>query len=84
MDVIPILEKLKKFFKSLKDRILSLIKFEEDKMINLNELAREITLKEAGETEVSIAQVKEIMKLVFEKLAELEPLELFQILKKYQ
>jgi len=52
--------------------------------LNLNEFAREITLKEAGKIEVSIAQVKEIMKLVFKKLAQLEPLELFQILKKYE
>ena len=52
--------------------------------LNLNNLAREITLEEAGEVEVSIAQVKEIMRLVFEKLAKLEPLELFRILKKYE
>ena len=55
----------------------------EDKM-NLNELAKEITLAEGGKTEVSIAQVKEIMRLLFERLAELEPLELFKILKRYQ
>ena len=54
------------------------------KHLNLNELAKEITLKESGEIEVSIAQVKEIMKLVFEKLATIEPLELFKILKKYE
>jgi len=54
------------------------------KHLNLNKLAKEITLKEAGEIEVSIAQVKEIMRLVFEKLAQIEPLELFKILKKYQ
>lgn len=52
--------------------------------LNLNELAREITLEEAGEIEVSIAQVKQIMKIMFEKLAALEPLELFKILKKYE
>ena len=52
--------------------------------LNLNEFAKEITLKEAGEIEVSIGQVKEIMKLVFEKLASIEPLELFKILKKYE
>jgi len=52
--------------------------------INLNKLAKEITLEEAGKEEISIAQVKEVMRLVFEKLAKLEPLELFKILKKYQ
>lgn len=53
-------------------------------MINLNKLAREITLGESGKVEVNIAQVKEIMKLVFEKLATIEPLELFKILKRYE
>ena len=52
--------------------------------LNLNKFAREITLKEAGEIEVTIAQVKEIMKLVFEKLATIKPLELFKILEKYE
>jgi len=54
------------------------------KHLNLNEFARQITLEETGKKEVSIAQVKEIMKLVFKKLTKLEPLELFKILKKYQ
>ena len=52
--------------------------------MNLNELARTITLKESGKQEVSIAQVKEIMKLLLEELCLLEPLELFKILKKYE
>ena len=52
--------------------------------MDLNELAREITLEESGKTEVNIAQVKEIMRIMFEKLATLEPLELFRILKKYE
>ena len=51
--------------------------------MNLNDLARYITLKEKGKKQVSIAQVKEIMKILFTELAELEPLELFKILKKY-
>ena len=52
--------------------------------MNLNELARDITLKEVGKKEISIAQVKEVMKILFEYLAELEPLELFKILEKYK
>lgn len=52
--------------------------------MNLNELARRITLEEKGKKEVSIAQVKEIMKLVFEYLTTIEPLELFKILKRYE
>jgi len=52
--------------------------------LNLNELAREITLEEGGKQQISIAQVKEVMRLVFEKLATIEPLELFKILEKYK
>jgi len=51
---------------------------------NLNELARKITLEEAGKTEISIAQVKEVMKILLEYLAGIEPLELFKILEKYK
>ena len=52
--------------------------------MNLNELARFITQEETGETEVNIAQVKEIMGILFRHLATIEPLELFKILKKYE
>jgi len=52
--------------------------------MNLNDLAKQITLEESGKREVSIAQVKEIMKIIFEKLTELEPLELFKLLERYK
>jgi len=52
--------------------------------MNLNEFAKHIAYKEKGKSEVNIAQIKEIMKIIFTKLALLEPLELFKILKKYE
>ena len=52
--------------------------------MNLNNLAKEITLMETGKKEVNIAQVKEVMRLLFIVLAEIEPLELFKLLKKYE
>lgn len=52
--------------------------------MNLNEFARRITLKESGKKEISIAQVKEVMKLIFEEICCWEPLELFKVLKKYE
>jgi len=52
--------------------------------MNLNALAKHIAYKERGKSEVNIAQIKEIMKIIFIELANLEPLELFKILKKYE
>ena len=52
--------------------------------MNMNDVAREITLLESGEKEISIAQVKEVLKLFLEYLASLEPLELFTLLKRYE
>jgi len=51
--------------------------------MNLNKLAREITLKEKGK-EISIAQVKEVMKILFTILAHVRPVEVFKILEKYE
>ena len=35
----------------------------------MNKVAREITLKEGGKVSISIAQVKEVLKLFLERLA---------------
>ena len=40
-------------------------------MLNLNDFAIEITKQEAGKTQVSITQVKEIMKIIFTKIAKM-------------
>ncbi len=39
------------------------------KKINLNKFSREITLAEGGKVNLSIAQVKEVLKLTFTELA---------------
>lgn len=52
--------------------------------MNLNELARIITLREKGNKQVSIAQIKEIMKILFEEMSTWEPVELFKVLKRYE
>lgn len=36
--------------------------------MNLNEFAKKITLKEGGKKNLSIAQVKEVIRLVFDEL----------------
>jgi len=53
-------------------------------MINLNTLARDVTLRECGKEEVSIAQVKEVMKLVFESLAKEKPSDVMKVIERYQ
>ncbi len=40
------------------------------KRFNLNDMAREITLAEGGKVSLPIGQVKEVMRLTFERLAE--------------
>jgi hypothetical protein len=52
--------------------------------MNLNELAREVTLKEGGKKQISIAQVKEVMKILLIELAKLEFGELRKILRRYR
>lgn len=52
--------------------------------MNLNSLAREVTLKEGLKKSISIAQVKEVMKLLFEELSRMDVITLAKILKKYR
>lgn len=58
------------------------IKIYKEEKMNLNEFAVKIAKKEKGK-EVSIAQIKEIMKLVFTELNKLKPIEIFKILDRY-
>lgn len=52
--------------------------------LNLNNLAKEITLKEWKLTSLSIAQVKEVMKIVLEELADLDAKDVEKLLKRYR
>jgi len=51
--------------------------------MNLNNLAKRVAEREKG-NEVSIAQIKEIMKILFEELAAVNPIEVLKILQKYE
>ena len=52
--------------------------------IDMNDFATDITKKEAGKVEISIAQVKEVLKLTFEKLATMTQEEVMDIVKRYK
>ena len=52
--------------------------------MNLNELAREVTLKEGKKEQMSIAQVKEVMKILLEELAYMDSGDLEKTLKRYR
>jgi len=52
--------------------------------INLNVLAREITLKEGKKKNLSIADVKEVMKIIFTRLAKLNKEDIEDILWRYR
>jgi hypothetical protein len=51
---------------------------------NLNEVARRITLQEGGKVSLSIAQVKEVMRLTLQWLAGMSPVAYNGILKRYR
>lgn len=53
-------------------------------MVNLNKMAIDITKSEGLKKAVSIAQVKEVMKLVFKSLKKMTIDDITGILKKYQ
>lgn len=50
-------------------------------MINLNKLAKEITLKEGGKESLSIAQVKEVLSITLDKLSEEKPSDVLELLE---
>lgn len=52
--------------------------------MNLNNLAREITLQEGLKEPISIAQVKEVMKLVLKAISQMTIGEIHDIVKKYK
>ena len=52
--------------------------------MDMNKFAQEITLSEGMKKSVSIAQVKEILKLTFKKIAHMELSELVNLLKRYE
>lgn len=52
--------------------------------MNLNKFAREVTLKEGTKKQVSIAQVKEILKIAFTELAKLSIDEVKAMLQRYK
>lgn len=51
--------------------------------MNLNDLARDITLREGRTQSLSIAQVKEVMKITLTALSKMPAKEVTTILKRY-
>jgi len=52
--------------------------------MNLNEFAKEITTEEGGKVNLSIAQVKEVLKIILIKLSFLSPNELEGLMKRFR
>jgi len=52
--------------------------------MNLNDLAKLVTLEEGMRRNTSIAQVKEVLKIVFAKMAKMKPSQVKEILTKYR
>lgn len=53
-------------------------------MVNLNILAKKITLIEGKKKQISIAQVKETLKITLRELAKLEMPEIIDLLTRYK
>ena len=51
--------------------------------MNLNDFAKKVTLAEGGRVSVSIAQVKEIMRIVFRMLARMRKEDVDRLLKRF-
>ena len=49
--------------------------------VNLNELSRRIALREGKKKQVSIAQVKEVLSIALDELANANPIDVAQTLK---
>lgn len=52
--------------------------------LNLNDLAKEITAQEGGKVNLSIAQVKEVMKILLTELADMTTGEVEDVLRRYR
>jgi hypothetical protein len=52
--------------------------------MNLNELAREVTRQEGGKVNLSIAQVKEVMRILITELANADLRDVVATLRRYK
>lgn len=52
--------------------------------MNLNDIAREVTLQEGKEISLPIGQVKEVMKLMLEELGSESDIEILRLVNKYR
>jgi hypothetical protein len=52
--------------------------------VNLNQLAKDITLLEGGRISLPIGQVKEVMKILLEKLAAMSDADVTKVLNRYR
>jgi hypothetical protein len=51
---------------------------------NLNEFARRVAYSEGLKVELPIGQIKEVMRIVFQELAALTPVQVDEILKRFR
>lgn len=52
--------------------------------MNLNNLAKEITLQEGGKINLPIGQVKEVMRIVLQELAKMSETESRRVINRYK
>lgn len=52
--------------------------------MNMNDIARTVTLEEAGKKEISIAQVKEVLKVFLKEISTYSDDEILKLVDKYR
>ena len=52
-------------------------------MVNMNDFAKEVAKREKGKKEVSIAQIKEILKVTLQMLAKMDGDKIYTLLRRY-
>lgn len=52
-------------------------------LINMNEIAVSVALKEKGKVEINIAEIKQILKITMEKLSEFNSEQILELVRRY-
>ena len=59
-------------------------KYGVDMTINMNDMARLVALKEQGDDEVNIAQIKEVLRIFLEELSHYREEDVLEVVKRYR
>ena len=82
--IVEIIDFLKKVEVSLDVRVNEDKEKVDKRVINMNEMAVKVALKESGKVEVNIAQIKEVLKVFLLELAECSDEQVLELINRYR